>query len=49
MGANYGTLVSTVVESWKNPELFTLTTEKPKHEPTLGFSNERTPRGLFFA
>ncbi len=48
MGASYGTLVSTVVESWTNPDVVPKTTDKPKHDPTFGFSNERTPRGFSY-
>ena len=45
MGASYGTLVSTVVESWTNPEVVPKPTDKPKHDTSMGFSNERTQRG----
>jgi hypothetical protein len=48
MGASYGTLVSTVVESWTNPDVVPKTTDKPKHDPSFGFSNERTTRGFSY-
>ena len=45
MGASYGTLVSTIAESWTNPEVVPKPTDKPKHDLNMGFSNERTQRG----
>ena len=48
MGASYGSLVSTNIESWTNPEVVPKMTDKPKHDANFGFSNERASRGFSF-
>ena len=45
MGNADSTYFSTVIDSWKNPDLVPKVTDKPKHEPNYGFAESRAERG----
>lgn len=46
MGGATSQYISTVTESWTNPEVVPKTIENPKHDPMYGFKEERAERGF---
>lgn len=48
MGSADSTFYSTVIDSWRNPELMPKVTDKPRHDPNYGFQEQRTERGFLF-